>query len=71
MHMYIFSDFHESTELVALYFVTSIQWHDRNVAILVATDWRRTLPINVKYIVQTRSFRLWYDPIPGISSIYI
>ena len=29
---------------------------------------QKTVPsIHVKYVVQTVSFRLWYDPIPGIS----
>ena len=54
--------------LVVLDFATSIQ---RNVAIIVATDWRRALSIHVKYTVQTISFRLWYDPILGVSNLGI
>ena len=35
------------------------------------TRWdRKRLPsVHVKYVVQTVSFRLWYDPIPGISNL--
>ena len=39
------------------------------VAIMTTAERRRVSSIHVKYAVQTVSFRLWHDPIPGISNL--
>ena len=46
-------------------------WHPSKVSwvslnIMATADRRRVPSIHVKHVVQTVSFRLWYDPIPGI-----
>ena len=35
---------------------------------MAIADRRRVPSIHVKYVVQTVSFILWYDPIPGTSN---
>ena len=72
MHMHIFFGFSWVNKFI-VFRHTHPGWqrHERSVAIMAATNWRRTISIHVKYAGQTVSFRLWYDPIPAKSNIGI